>query len=60
MYLIKRTDKRGLYVAQPGRKNSYTNVLRYARKFRTKEEAEKERCEGNEIVIDMFKHIFGS
>lgn len=47
MYVIK---KGGYYVANPGSKNSYTNKIETARKFSTKEQAEKEKC-GNETVV---------
>jgi len=48
VYVLKRTD--GKYVAKPGRHNSYTNSFTNARKFRTKEEAEKDRCIENEYI----------
>lgn len=47
MYIIKKGN---YYVANPGSKNSYTNKIEKARKFRTKEEAEKDKC-GNEIIV---------
>lgn len=51
MFVIKRND--GLYVAKPGSKNSYTMFLQHARVFRTREEAERDRCPGNERIVDM-------
>lgn len=51
MYLLKRTDQGGGYVAKPGLKSSYTYDLRKVRKFDTEEDAERERCPGNEIIV---------
>ncbi len=51
-YILKRIDQGGGYVAKQGRKNSYTDNLVAARKFRARKDAEKERC-GNEIVEDL-------
>lgn len=53
MYVIKRTDQGGGYVAQSGSKSSYTTSLELARKFPTREAAEAERCPGNEVVLDV-------
>ena len=50
-FLIKRTDQGGGYVARPGQFSSYTKDIKAARIFKTKEEAEKERCVGNEVII---------
>ena len=49
MYVIMKGN---LYVANPGSKNSYTNKIEKARKFSTKEQAEKEKC-GNEIIREL-------
>lgn len=56
MYVIKRTDQGGGYVAVSGNGSSYTNRVRLMRKFTTKEEAEANRCSGNEIVVP-FSHL---
>jgi len=53
MYIIK---KGCLYVANSGSKNSYTNRIEKARKFPTKEQAEKEKC-GNETVINFLNYL---
>jgi hypothetical protein len=53
MYVIKRTDQGGGYVARPGSKHSYTRTLESARKFNTRTEADSDRCKGNEIVINV-------
>lgn len=49
MYVIVRQD--GAFVAPPGSEHSYTNDLREARTFRTREDAERERCPENETVM---------
>jgi len=53
MYVLERTDQGGGYVAKPGRKHSYTHELQHAQTFYTKEEAEKNSCVKNEIVVDL-------
>jgi hypothetical protein len=58
MYVIKRTDQGGGYVAVSGNSSSYTNSVRRIRKFATEEEAEAHRCPGNEIVLPL-SHITG-
>jgi hypothetical protein len=52
MYVIKRTSD-GKYVAPGGQQSSYTPLLQRARTFDTREQAEGERCEGNEIVVPV-------
>ena len=52
-YVIKRTDQGGEYVSKPGNKSSYTNSIRNMRKYTTKEEAESDKCPGNEVVIPL-------
>lgn len=49
MYVIQRTD--GAYVAMPGIPSSYTRLLQDARTFATREQAERERCPGNESIV---------
>jgi hypothetical protein len=51
MFVIKRND--GHYVAWPGRRSSYTRFLQYARVFKTRADAEKERCPDNERVVNI-------
>ena len=53
MYLIRRKDQGGGYVAKPGHSSSYVRNLKYARKFTTIEEAERELCVENEVVVDL-------
>jgi hypothetical protein len=52
-FVIKRLDQGGGYVSKPGHRASYTHDLRHARKFRTREEAEADRCPDNEIVENL-------
>ena len=56
MYVLKRIDQGGGYVAQPGSKSSYTRSLITARLFHTMEEAEKDRCVENEVVLN-YEHL---
>jgi len=53
MYVIKRTDQGGGYVAKSGMDNSYTTHVEHVRKFATREEAESNRCPGNEVVVQL-------
>lgn len=53
MYLLRRTNQSGGYVAKDGHKSSYVKDLQNARKFKTIEEAEKERCVENEVIEDL-------
>lgn len=50
MYVI--TKGKGLYVAIPGNKKSYTNRKELARKFATYAEA-KDNCCGNEWPVEL-------
>lgn len=52
-YVIKRTDQGGGYVAPPGSRASYTPYLQSAQVFSTREEAERNRCPGNEVVLPV-------
>jgi hypothetical protein len=52
MLVLKRTSD-GKYVAKPGSKNSYTKYLQHARVFRTREEAERDRCPENERIVEV-------
>jgi hypothetical protein len=53
MYALLRTDQRGGYVAKEGLNVSYTFDIRKVRKFMTKEDAEMNRCPGNEVVVPI-------
>jgi len=52
MFVLKRTSD-GKYVAKPGSNNSYTKYLQHARVFRTREEAERDRCPENERIVEV-------
>jgi hypothetical protein len=52
-YVIRRIDQGGGYVAKPGSGPSYTSDLRLARKYQTRQEAETDRCVGNEVIVDL-------
>ena len=52
-FVIKRTDQGGGYVLPNGCDDSYTKHLPRARRFRTVEEAERERCPENEIILSV-------
>jgi hypothetical protein len=47
-YVLVRTD--GKFVAPPGQEKSYVSSLQDALVFRTREEADKNRCVENESV----------
>lgn len=49
MYRLRKY-KGGHYVATDGRKNAYTTDIHHARKFETREEAEKNRCVESEYI----------
>lgn len=52
-YVLRRTDQGGGYVAKPGSKGSYTKKLENARIFQTREQADAERCKGNEVIVPI-------
>lgn len=52
-YLIKSTEGRG-YVTPSGSHKAYTKNIREARKFPTREAAQRELCEGNERIVDGY------
>jgi hypothetical protein len=49
MWVIKRTDQWGGWLAIPGSQNSWTKALQLARTFETREHAQAECCPGNEV-----------
>jgi len=50
-YVLKRTDQGGGFVTRPGSPGSYTKDILQARVFSTKEEADANKCPGNETVL---------
>lgn len=55
-YVLQRTD--GKYVAPAGSNWAYTSKLENARKFPTREEAEKDRCVENERIVEVGDEVF--
>lgn len=53
-YIIKRVDQGGGYVAEPGSAKAYTRSRDCARRFKTVEAADADRCKGNEVVLDEY------
>lgn len=53
MFVIQH-NKTGRYVADNNSIRSYTQRLEQARVFRSKEDAEKERCVENETLVRVF------
>lgn len=53
MYVIKKGK---YYVSKPGSKKSYTTMIERAQKFKTQEDAEKNKC-GNERVVDIYQEL---
>lgn len=51
-YLLKRTDQGGGYVAPSGSSSSYTRNPLRARRYPTKEQAERCRCPENEVIVN--------
>ena len=54
MYVIKRSD--GAFVADMRKSatgSSYTNKLQFAKVFATAEDADRNRCPGNEYVVNV-------
>jgi len=55
MYVIRRTDQGGGFVAPQGSKKAYTFQRLRARIFKTREAAEADRCPGNEVVEPLLQ-----
>ncbi len=49
MFRLRRY-KGGHYVAERGSVNSYTNKMEYAKQYKTREAAEKDRCVESEYI----------
>ena len=52
MYCLHRIED-GKFVARPGSQYSYTKFQRNAQMFKTKEEAEQNRCPDNERIVEV-------
>jgi hypothetical protein len=59
MYVIKRTDQGGGYLAPPPM-NGYTKYLERARIFPTKEAADAECCPENEVAVPVAHLLQGA
>lgn len=51
-FLLRRTDQGGGWVAPAGSKSSYTRNREHARRYGSREEAERDRCVVNEVIED--------
>jgi len=56
MFVLRKVHGKRNFVAISGRANSYTSKLRWAKRFTTYEEAERNRC-GNEVVCTLHECI---
>ena len=56
MYILKRVPD-GAYVAKKGSRGSYTPYLQRARVFATIEEADRNRCVENEVIVSIESEI---
>jgi hypothetical protein len=52
-FVLQRTDQGGGYVAPPGSAKSYVQDVLGARVFKTRAEADADRCVENEIVVEV-------
>lgn len=50
-FLLVRTD--GAFVSRPGSRSSYTRDLLLARIYPTRDQADADRCPGNERIIPV-------
>lgn len=51
-FVLQRTTD-GKWVAEPGSHNSYVSKIENARVFKTRAEAEKDRCPENERIVEI-------
>lgn len=52
-FVLRRTDQGGGYVTPPGSPKSYTKNKAAARRYSSREEAERDRCKGNEVIEEV-------
>ena len=57
MFIIRRTDQGGGYVAPSGSRSSYTRDPRQAQQYPTRAAAERDRCPENEVIHEYFSEI---
>ncbi len=58
LYVIQRAD--GMFVAKDGSEHSYTDRLQDAQVYQTREDAERNRCPGNERAVSIADAIGSS
>lgn len=51
-FVLRRTDQWGGYVAKPGSNKAYVVNPAHARHFKTYDDANKNRCVDNEVVVE--------
>jgi hypothetical protein len=51
MYVLQHTN--GKFVAAPGGNHSYTNDIRQARRFPTRDAAQRDRCVESETIVSL-------
>lgn len=51
MFVIRRTDQKGGFVAPSGSATSFVRRPEDARHFRTAQDADMNRCAGNEVTV---------
>ena len=54
MYVIKRTDQGGGFVAISGHQHSYTTTKAHIRLFDTLAEAQANLCPDNEVILESW------
>jgi len=52
-FVLQRTDQGGGYVAPPDSAKSYVQDVLEARVFKTREEADADRCVENEVIMEV-------
>ena len=55
MYILRRTDQGGGYVAPSGSKSSYTTIPTRAKRYETKEQAIADSCIENEVPVNLYE-----
>lgn len=53
MYVLRRTDQGGGWVARPGSANSYTHKLQNAATWATRQAAYNDHCPDNEVIEEV-------
>jgi hypothetical protein len=53
MFVLRRTDQGGGYVAKAGNSGSYTNEVKRMKKYPTEEAAKADACPENEMPVPL-------